>query len=156
MKEAAQRVQRALRAAGIEAEITEFPQGTRTAAEAAAAIGTDVARIVKSLVFMAGDVPVLVLTSGANRVDEGKLARLTGQAVRRATAGEVREATGFAIGGTPPVGHAQPIPVLADQDLLQHEIVWAAAGTPQTVFPIAPKRLVEITGGRVTDVKEDR
>jgi prolyl-tRNA editing enzyme YbaK/EbsC (Cys-tRNA(Pro) deacylase) len=141
------------RVRGIEIEVREFPQGTRTAADAAAAIGCDVAQIVKSLVFVADDTPVLVLTSGANRVDEAALAGVLGAArVRKATADEVRAATGYVIGATPPFGHDTTLTVLCDRDLTGHEVVWAAAGTPASVFPIAPDRLVEVTGARSVDV----
>jgi prolyl-tRNA editing enzyme YbaK/EbsC (Cys-tRNA(Pro) deacylase) len=133
------------RAGGLDVEVQEFPQGTRTAVDAAAAIGCDVAQIVKSLVFMADDQPLLVLTSGANRVDEGALGRTLGLTLRKATADEVRDATGYAIGGTPPFGHRQPLRVICDRDLMVHQEVWAAAGSPSTVFPIASARLLEVT-----------
>jgi prolyl-tRNA editing enzyme YbaK/EbsC (Cys-tRNA(Pro) deacylase) len=133
------------RAGGLDVEVQEFPQGTRTAVDAAAAIGCDVAQIVKSLVFMADDQPLLVLTSGANRVDEGALGRALGLTLRKATADEVRDATGYAIGGTPPFGHRQPLRVICDRDLMVHQEVWAAAGSPSTVFPIASARLLEVT-----------
>lgn len=138
---------------GVEIEVREFPAGTRTAADAAAAIGCDVAQIVKSLVFVAGDRPVLVLTSGANRVDEARLADHLGTtSVRKADADEVRAATGYAIGGTPPFGHDTALAIWCDRDLTTSREVWAAAGTPTTVFPIAPEILVRTTGARVLDV----
>ncbi len=138
---------------GLEIEVREFPVGTRTAADAAAAIGCDVAQIVKSLVFVAGDRPVLVLTSGANRVDEARLADHLGTTtVRKADADEVRAATGYTIGGTPPFGHDTELAIWCDRDLTTHRQVWAAAGTPTTVFPIAPEILVRTTGARVLDV----
>jgi prolyl-tRNA editing enzyme YbaK/EbsC (Cys-tRNA(Pro) deacylase) len=140
-------------ARGIAVDAREFPQGTRTAADAAAAIGCDVAQIVKSLVFVADGDPVLVLTSGANRVHEPTLQRaLEAAEVRKADADEVREATGYAIGGTPPFGHVQQLRVLCDRDLVDHEVVWAAAGTPSSVFPLAPDVLVEVTGAEVVTV----
>jgi prolyl-tRNA editing enzyme YbaK/EbsC (Cys-tRNA(Pro) deacylase) len=140
---------------GVEVDPHHYPEGTRTAADAAAAIGCDVAQIVKSLVFMADDEPVLVLTSGANRVDTHKVGTAVGAStVRKADADQVRAATGFAIGGTPPFGHPAPITTLIDPDLLDFEVVHAAAGTPDTNFGIAPTRLVEVTGGAVTDVAE--
>ena len=140
---------------GVQVHTQHYPDGTKTAADAAAAIGCDVAQIVKSLVFMADDGPVLVLTSGANRVDTHKVAAAIGaEKVRKADADEVRAATGFAIGGTPPFGHPSPVTTLIDPDLLGFEVVYAAAGTPDTNFGIAPPRLVEITGGAVTDVAE--
>jgi len=156
MASATERVLETLRALGVAVEIREFPQSTRTAAEAAAAVGTSVAQIVKSLVFLADGRPVLVLASGAHRVDPVKLAAACGaHAARRADATTVRAVTGFAIGGVPPVGHATPLPVLLDRDLLRFDVVYAAAGTPHAVFPIAPDRLREITGATVADVREE-
>jgi prolyl-tRNA editing enzyme YbaK/EbsC (Cys-tRNA(Pro) deacylase) len=138
---------------GLDPDVREFPQGTRTAADAAAAIGCEVAQIVKSLVFVADGEPVLVLTSGANRVDEDRLgAFLDVTEFRKATADEVREATGYAIGGTPPFGHVRPLRVVCDHDLTVHEQVWAAAGTPSTVFPLAPATLLEITQADILNV----
>jgi prolyl-tRNA editing enzyme YbaK/EbsC (Cys-tRNA(Pro) deacylase) len=155
MPTAVERVQQALVERGVEPMIVEFAESTRTAAEAAAAIGTTVERIVKSLVFGAGDGLVIVLASGVNRVDTSRLAELLGRPIRRADAARVREATGFAIGGVPPLGHAQPLPVVVDRDLLQYDQVWAAAGTPHSVFPIAPAELVRVTGGQVADVRDE-
>jgi prolyl-tRNA editing enzyme YbaK/EbsC (Cys-tRNA(Pro) deacylase) len=153
MGTATERVQEALRRVGVSAEIAEFPQGTRTAQDAARAIGTTLGQIVKSLVFIADGRPVLVLASGSNRVDLGKLARVAGAAsVDRAGADVVREATGFAIGGVPPVAHATALEVFVDRDLLQYEVVYAAAGTPTAIFPIGPGDLVRITGGRTMDL----
>lgn len=140
------------RSRGLDLRVQEFPQGTRTAADAAAAIGCDVAQIVKSLVFMADDDAVLVLTSGANRVDEAALGRLLGRSLRKASADEVRDATGYAIGGTPPFGHHRPLQVICDRDLTLHDEVWAAAGTPSTVFAIAPAHLLDITDAEVHPV----
>lgn len=138
---------------GVPVEVVEFPTETRTAADAAEAIGCDVAQIVKSLVFMADDRPVLALTSGRNRVDETKLARaLDATGVRKADAAEVRSATGYAIGGTPPFGHATELEVVGDQDLTAFDQVWAAAGLPTTVFAISPERLREATGARIIDL----
>jgi prolyl-tRNA editing enzyme YbaK/EbsC (Cys-tRNA(Pro) deacylase) len=141
------RVAEALRAAGLEAEVREFPQGTRTAEEAAAAVGCAVAQIVKSLVFLRDGEPLLVLCGGDGRVDAGRLG------LQRATAAQAREATGFAIGGVAPVGLARPLDVLVDEALLDHEVVWAAAGTPTSVFAIGPADLVRVTGGAVTAVR---
>jgi prolyl-tRNA editing enzyme YbaK/EbsC (Cys-tRNA(Pro) deacylase) len=129
------------------AGVREFPEGTRTAADAAAAIGCEVAQIVKSLVFRRGDEAVLVLCSGANTVDEAPLA------VAKADAAFVRKVTGFAIGGVPPYGwRTAPAETLVDEDLLAHEVVWAAAGTPRSVFPLSPAELVARSGGRVARV----
>ena len=141
------------RSLGLELDVREFPQGTRTAADAARAIGCRVDQIVKSLVFMADTDPVLVLTSGGNRVDVVKVGRRQdATAVRKADAEEVRAATGYAIGGTPPFGHARELPVLVDRHLTSFQEVWAAAGTPRHVFAISPADLLRATGGRVADV----
>jgi prolyl-tRNA editing enzyme YbaK/EbsC (Cys-tRNA(Pro) deacylase) len=153
-KPAVGRVAAALNAAGVNVEIVEFAESTRTAAEAALAIGTTVGQIVKSLIFMTGDEPLLVLTSGGNRVAVDLLARTLGTPVRRADATFVREVTGFAIGGIPPIGHSSSVQVILDRDLLQYERVYAAAGTPNAVFPITPNQLLKITDARVLDVKE--
>lgn len=139
---------------GIELEIKRFPEGTRTAQDAARAIGCEVAQIVKSLVFLAAGDPVVVLVSGSDRVDESKLAAVLGAAaVRRATANEARDATGFVVGGVPPFGHRVPVPVIVDHALLRHEVVWAAAGLPDAVFPIAPADLVRLSGATEADVR---
>ena len=154
MSKAIERFRREAEALGISVEIREFPEGTRTAADAARAIGCEVAQIVKSLVFVAGTEPFLALTSGANRADLAKLAELVGgRTVRRADADEARSATGFAIGGTPPFGHPRPLRVFCDRDLLGHDVVWAAAGTPSSVFPIAPADLLRISRGEPADFK---
>lgn len=138
---------------GVAVAVAEFPAGTRTAAEAAAAIGCDVAQIVKSLVFTADDSLVLALTSGANRVDEVRLAEVLGvERVRKADADQVRAATGYAIGGTPPFGHDTPVTTVCDRDLTRFEEVWAAAGSPTTVFPLTPALLLSVTGARVADI----
>ena len=140
---------------GSDFEVREFPESTRTADEAAAAIGCEVGQIVKSLLFRAAESgrPVLVLASGANRVDTAKLGAALGEAVGRADADFVRAKTGFAIGGVPPVGHLEPPVAFIDPDLLGHDEVWAAAGTPNAVFRLAPAALVALTGGRVLDLK---
>jgi prolyl-tRNA editing enzyme YbaK/EbsC (Cys-tRNA(Pro) deacylase) len=150
---APQRVQAALTAAGVDARIQEFPSSTRTAQEAAASVGTSVAQIVKSLVFLAGDAPVMALVSGVNRLDTQRLAALIDAPIGKADADAVRQATGYSIGGVPPIGFPAPIPTYIDRDLLQYDIVWAAAGTPRHVFPIAPNELVRITGGHVADLR---
>ena len=153
---AAGAVVEAARSLGLDLQVREFPEGTRTAQDAANAIGCAVDQIVKSLVFIAGTDPVLVLTSGGNRVDVVKVGTETGSpGVRKADAEEVRAATGYAIGGTPPFGHARDLLVLVDRHLTDFDIVWAAAGTPRHVFPIAPADLVRVTGGRVADVALD-
>jgi prolyl-tRNA editing enzyme YbaK/EbsC (Cys-tRNA(Pro) deacylase) len=114
-----------------------------------------VERIVKSLVFVAGEASILVLVSGTNRVSLDRLAEILHALVRRADAARVRASTGFAIGGVPPVGHAADLTVLLDEDLLQYDLIWAAAGTPHAVFPITPQDLVRITGARVVQLKEE-
>ena len=146
------RVVAAARDAGLEISVERFPEGTRTAADAARAVGCEVDQIVKSLVFVAGDAAVIVLVSGVNRVDVAKLTAVLGTgAVRRADAAEAHKATGFAIGGIPPFGHARPLTVLVDRELLAHEPLWAAAGRPDAVFAIDPDDLLRASGGRVAD-----
>jgi prolyl-tRNA editing enzyme YbaK/EbsC (Cys-tRNA(Pro) deacylase) len=138
---------------GLQIEIREFPEGTRTAAEAAAAIGVEVGQIVKSLIFGHGHEVVAALVSGANRLDEGKLSRLAGgEPVGRVDADRVREATGFPIGGVPPFGHATALPTFVDEDLLAFDVVWAAAGTWNHVFGIEPRALIAASGGVVGDL----
>ena len=151
---AAQRVQDALTARGMPGRVVEHTQPTRTAEEAAAAIGCSVAQICKSLIFRLepGGAPLLVIASGANRVDERKLAALTGKKVERADPDFVRQHTGFAIGGVPPLGHPQPITAYVDAFLLKFDEVWAAAGSPNAVFPLTPAELLALTGGAATDV----
>lgn len=153
MATARERFEQRAREAGVPVAARSFPEGTRTAADAAAAIGCGVGQIVKSLVLVADDEPILVLTSGANRVAEDRVAAILGAGtVRMADADEVREATGYAIGATPPFGHERPLRTLLDRDLLDHDQVWAAAGSPDSVFPLPPDRLAEVSGARVCDV----
>jgi len=151
---AARRVQSALEAHGLAVTIREFPTSTRTAAEAAASIGCTVAQIAKSLVFRGERTgrAVLVVASGANRVNEERLAAIVREPVGRADAAFVRERTGYAIGGVPPVAHAEPPAVIIDEDLLELEEIWAAAGTPNAVFRLTPAELVSITAGRVARI----
>jgi prolyl-tRNA editing enzyme YbaK/EbsC (Cys-tRNA(Pro) deacylase) len=155
LSSSARRVQDALAALGLPLEVVEFPQSTRTAAEAASAVGCDVGQIVKSLVFRGRDTGrcVLVLASGANRVDETKAAAVLGEGIERATPEFVRERTGYAIGGVPPIGHASQSVTLIDADLLAYEVIWAAAGTPNAVFRLTPHDLVRMSGGTIADVK---
>lgn len=150
----ARQVQEALAARGFANEVVELPDTTRSAAEAAAALGCRVEQIVKSLVFRGAETgrPLLVVAGGANRVDEAKVAALVGEPVERPDADFVRERTGFSIGGVPPLGHAEELDVLIDEDLLREEEVWAAAGTPFAVFPLDPADLERMTGGRVAQV----
>lgn len=147
------RVRSALQALGVEGEVIELSESARTAAQAAAACGVAVGQIVKSLVFLAGDEPILVLVSGANQADERRLATLSGQNVRRADAEAVRALTGYAIGGVPPVGHPRRLRVFIDKDLLGYDRLIAAAGTPHAVFPITPAELCRVTGGALADLK---
>jgi prolyl-tRNA editing enzyme YbaK/EbsC (Cys-tRNA(Pro) deacylase) len=155
LSRAAQSVQEALARKGLALEVVELAASTRTAEEAARAIGCQVAQIIKSLVFRTRGTgrPVLVLASGANRVNEKAIGQLVGEAVAKADADFTRETTGFAIGGIPPVGHKQPIETLIDQDLLAHAELWAAAGTPHAVFRVEAAQLAELTGGRVVSIK---
>lgn len=155
LKGSAQRVQAALDALGIAAEVREFPASTRTSAEAAEAIGCTVGQIAKSLVFRArtSDRAVMVIASGANKVDEKAVAVLLGEPIGRADADFVRARTGFAIGGVPPVGHSEPHPTFIDRDLLGFDEIWAAAGTPNAVFRLRPADLVALTGGAVADIR---
>ena len=155
MASAIERFEEAATGLGVSPEIRRFSQGTKTAADAARAIGCEAGQIVKSLVFMADRRPFVALTSGSNRADQRRLAALLGSDnVTRASPEEAREATGFAIGGTPPFGHSHRLVVLVDRDLLSFGLVWAAAGTPDSVFPITPDELLRTTGGRVADFKE--
>ena len=154
LKPSVGKVQQALKSMGLGAEVMEFPKSTRTAVEAAAAIGTTVGQIAKSLVFMAGDEPVLVIASGANRVDVEKVHRLLGEKIIRPDAETVKRVTGFSIGGVPPVGHRERLRTLVDEDLLNFTVVYAAAGTPNAVFAVSPTDLVGITEAEVANIKE--
>lgn len=154
MSYSVERVRAALVAAGHADTITAFPEGTRTAQDAANAVGCEVAQIAKSIVLRAGERVVLVIASGANRVDTRKIAALIGQPVKSADGRWVRDVTGFAIGGVSPVGHTASPRIFIDEDLLALDPVWAAAGTPQHVFRTSPMDLVRMTGGEVADVKE--
>ena len=151
----ARRIQQALAAHGAELKVVELPASTRTAAEAAAAIGCTVAQIAKSIVFRAARSgrPILVVASGVNRVNEAKVAQRIGEPIEKADAEFVRAKTGFAIGGVPPLGHAEPITTLVDEDLMQLGEIWAAAGTPRSVFQLTGEALLRMTGGELTAVK---
>ena len=154
LKTSARKVQDALDAAGLACEVVEMPKTTRTAREAAEAAGCKVGQIVKSLVFRGSRTqkPYLVVASGVNRVNERILADMVDEPVEMPDAEFVREKTGFAIGGVPPIGHRQPLETYIDRDLLQHEEIWAAAGTPNAVFKLTPADLQNMTGGRVIDI----
>jgi prolyl-tRNA editing enzyme YbaK/EbsC (Cys-tRNA(Pro) deacylase) len=149
------KVQAAARALGLNIAVREMSQSTRTAEEAAAACGVGVGQIVKSLVFTGATSgkPCLLLVSGSNRVNEKGVAVHLGEALRRPDANAVRELTGFAVGGIPPFGHATPLPTFIDGDLLQYDVVWAAAGTPAAVFPVNPAELRDAIKATVIDVK---
>lgn len=150
------KMERVIRAAadqGLAIEVRRFPEGTRTAADAAAAIGCEIGQIVKSLVFVAGGQPMVVLVRGDDRVDTDRLARVVeAPSARRAQAEEAGGATGFSIGGIPPFGHERPLPVLVDEGLLRHAVVWAAAGLADAVFAITPADLVRVASGRVVSI----
>jgi prolyl-tRNA editing enzyme YbaK/EbsC (Cys-tRNA(Pro) deacylase) len=151
LKPAAQRVQVALRDKGLEAQVRHMRQTTRSAEQAAAACGCSVGQIVKSLVFRgaASGKPYLLLVSGANRVNAAGVATAIGEALRRPDAKDVRDITGFAIGGIPPLGHTSALLTFMDEALLGYEVIWAAAGTPDAVFSVAPARLAAATGARI-------
>jgi prolyl-tRNA editing enzyme YbaK/EbsC (Cys-tRNA(Pro) deacylase) len=149
-----ERVQTALLENGLSISVIQVSESARTADEAAAAVNAHVSQIVKSLVFLVSGDPVLALVSGSNRLDSAKLEPIAGGTIERADADVVRAATGFAIGGVSPVGHPSPLPVFCDRDLLDHDVVWAAAGTPHHVFPIAPADLVRITGATVAEIAQ--
>ena len=155
LSRSAQVVQDALAARGFAHQVVESEHPTRTAKEAAQAVGCRVGQIAKSLVFRGAQsgCAVLVIASGANRVDEGKLASEVGEPVEKPDAEFVRERTGFAIGGVPPLGHREPLPALIDEDLLKHEEIWAAAGNPNALFRLAPADLLAMTQGRVIAVR---
>jgi prolyl-tRNA editing enzyme YbaK/EbsC (Cys-tRNA(Pro) deacylase) len=149
--------ERAREAYGFDPEVREFPEGTKTADDAARAIGCDVAQIASSIVFVAGDDVVVVVTSGANRVDEAELAGVLGtdpDAVRTADPDEVTDATGWSIGGVPPFCHDGAVPVYLDETLTEFDTVWAAAGTPEAVFPIDPDRIRTFSNAEPVDVTE--
>jgi len=152
----ARKVQQALQALGLDLQVVELPGSTRTAVEAAQAVGCQVGQIVKSLVFKAkrSQRPILVVASGQNRVDERRVEALIDEPLGKADADFVRQHTGFVIGGVPPVGHAQPMETFIDEDLLQYAEIWAAAGTPHAVFRLAPGDLVKMTGGCVAAIKQ--
>lgn len=154
LKPSAQKVQDALWAQGYNNQVVEFADSTRTAVEAAAAVGCTVGQIAKSLLFRGASSqrPLLIITSGSNRVHEKRAAQRIGEKLDKADADFVREATGFVIGGVPPLGHTQPVTTFIDQDLLQYAEIWAAAGHPHAVFRLTPAELVALTGGMVIDV----
>ncbi len=151
----AQKVQDTLLALGFSNRVQELPQTTRTSAEAAQAIGCTVAQIAKSVVFKAKNsgTPVLVIASGTNRVNEKKLAAYLSEPVEKPDADFVRQRTGFVIGGVAPVGHTEQPDIFIDEDLLQHDRIWAAAGTPNAIFELTPADLIRMSGGKVVTIK---
>ena len=151
----AQKVQNLLKERGFSWQVVELPDSTRTAVEAANAIGCTVAQIVKSLIFRGkqSDTAILAVASGTNRVDEKRLRELAGETIEKASADFVRQHTGYAIGGVPPLGHSEPLKTFIDEDLLQYDEIWAAAGTPHAVFQLTPKDLQTMTGGQVVSLR---
>ena len=151
----AQRVQELLSARGFPCKVIEFTESTRTSQEAADRAGCSLGQITKSMIFKGKTThkPILVLTSGSNRVDEGRIGQYAGEPIGRADADFVRAVTGFAIGGVPPLGHAQQMETYVDEDLMQHSSIWAAAGTPNAIFELTPSQLQQMTGGKVAQVK---
>ncbi|HTK09569.1 MAG TPA: YbaK/EbsC family protein [Ktedonobacteraceae bacterium] len=154
LSSSARKVQEALQAGGFASEVVELPDSTRTAKEAAQAIGCEVAQIVKSLIFRGkeSDSPLLVVASGSNRVNERRLSELAGEPIEKASAQFVRQHTGYAVGGVPPLAHNEPIRTFVDQDLLQYSEIWAAAGTPFAVFRLTPAELQTMTNGEVVSI----
>jgi len=151
----AQKVQDALSALGFDLTVIEHAESTRTAQEAADRVGVMLGQIVKSLIFKGkvSSKPILVLTSGSNRVDEKRIKTYAGEKIGRAEPDFVREVTGYAIGGVPPIAHVQPMETYLDEDLMQYDLIWAAAGTPNAVFELTPADLQKMTSGRVVQVK---
>ena len=155
LKSSAQRVQEALQDYGLTCEVVQMQDTTRSAGDAARAVGCEVGQIVKSLIFEGkqSHQPVLVVTSGANRVNEKTIGKKLAEPIKMANPEFVREMTGFAIGGVPPVGHRNPLKIFIDEDLLPYDEIWAAAGTPHAVFKLTPDELKKITNGEVISVK---
>ena len=156
MHPTAKKVAEAAQSLGLDIAIQEFEVSSRTAEDAANAVGCPVAQIVKSLLFLVNGQPTMVLVSGANRLDEKKLAAVCGvgkKKIKRSNADLARDVTGFAIGGVPPFGHKNKLPTYIDQDFLQFDIIWAAGGTPNAVFPISPDDLIRVTEGVVVELK---
>ncbi len=151
----AQKVQQALSALGLDLQVVELPASTRSAAEAAQAIGCQVAQIAKSLIFrgQTSNRPILVIASGANRVNESRVVETVGEPLGKADADFVRQRTGYAIGGVPPIGHTESLLTLVDEDLLTYDEIWAAAGTPHAVFRLTPADLLRMTNGQVLAIK---
>ncbi len=155
LSEKVRKIQDALNAHGLQCQVLELKQTTRSARDAAEAVGCEVGQIVKSLVFKGkvSQKPVLVVASGSNRVNEKRLAGLIAEPVKMPDADFVRQKTGFVIGGVPPLGHAQPLETYIDEDLFKYEEIWAAAGTPHALFKLTPTELETITGGLVVKIR---
>jgi len=155
LSSSAKKVQEVLKVLGLELQVVELQETTRTSADAARAVGCEVGQIAKSLVFRGQrtQLPILVIASGSNRVNEKKVGELISEPLGKADADFVRQKTGFVIGGVPPVGHAEKLEVFIDEDLLRYSEIWAAAGTPNAVFRLTPSDLVRMTEGRVIGIK---
>ncbi|MCE9645226.1 MAG: YbaK/EbsC family protein [Chloroflexi bacterium] len=155
LSSSAQKIQDLLDSLGYSYVVIEYAESTRTAQEAADRAGCELGQIVKSLIFQgkSSGKPILVLTSGANRVDEKLISKYAGEPIRRADADFVRSVTGFAIGGVPPIGHNEKMETYLDEDLQQYLVIWAAAGTPNAIFKLSPSDLQKMTGGRTVQVK---
>ena len=155
LSSSAKKVQEVLKVLGLELQVVELQETTRTSADAARAVGCEVGQIAKSLVFRGQRTqrPILVIASGSNRVNEKRVGELISEPLGKADADFVRQKTGFVIGGVPPVGHAEKLEVFIDEDLLQYGEIWAAAGTPNAVFRLTPSDLVRMTGGRIIGIK---
>lgn len=155
LSSSAQKVQDLLTSRGFNCTVIEFAESTRTSQEAAERARCSLGQITKSMIFRgtSSHKPILVLTSGANRVDEARISQYAGEPINRADADFVRVATGFAIGGVPPLGHAQAMETYVDEDLLQYATIWAAAGTPNAIFELTPDDLQKMTGGKAVRVK---
>jgi len=155
LSSSAQRVQEALKVLGLELQVVELQETTKTSADAARAVGCEVGQIAKSLIFKGQRTqrPILVIASGSNRVNEKRVGELISEPLGKADADFVRQKTGFVIGGVPPVGHAEKLEVFIDEDLLRYNEIWAAAGTPNAVFKLTPSDLVRMTEGRVIGIK---
>jgi prolyl-tRNA editing enzyme YbaK/EbsC (Cys-tRNA(Pro) deacylase) len=155
LSRSARRFQELLAAFGKDFEVVQLPSSTRTAVEAAEAVGCSVAQIAKSILFrtVEGKRPVMIIASGVNRVNESRVAEIVGEPIEKADAAYVREKTGFVIGGVPPMGHAEQILTIVDEDLLKLGELWAAAGTPNSVFKLTAAGLLEMTGGTLKSIK---
>jgi len=155
LSSSAKKVQEVLKVLGLELQVVELQETTRTSADAARAVGCEVGQIAKSLVFRGQKTqrPILVIASGSNRVNEKRVGELISEPLGKADADFVRQKTGFVIGGVPPVGHAEKLEVFIDEDLLRYSEIWAAAGTPNAVFRLTPSDLVRMTEGRVIGIK---